>query len=166
MGGMPPAKTKRRFPRFSLRTFLVFMLLLGVLLAWLAALFERNRRQWAVRSELGVSEVRFMAASHPFDCRARVRFVEVFDSTFTDSDLARLTNRLETHPVSWLYIGGIGATRNGSVVFGTQVTDKGFAVRGKVWHPDHATIRLDVWHRVEMNTENRSRAMASVAFLD
>lgn len=39
-------------------------------------------------------------------------------------------------------------------------------VRGKVSHPDHATIRLDGWHRVEMNTENRSRAMASVAFLD
>jgi hypothetical protein len=39
-------------------------------------------------------------------------------------------------------------------------------VRGKVWHPDHATIRLDGWHRVEMNTENRSRAMAQVAFLD
>ena len=39
-------------------------------------------------------------------------------------------------------------------------------VRGKVTHPDHATIRLDGWHRVEMNTENRSRAMASVAFLD
>jgi len=39
-------------------------------------------------------------------------------------------------------------------------------VRGKVWHPDHATIRLDGWHRVEMNTENRSSAMASVAFLD
>ena len=39
-------------------------------------------------------------------------------------------------------------------------------VRGKVWHPDHATIRLDGWHGVEMNTEKRSRAMASVAFLD
>ncbi|MBN1852403.1 MAG: hypothetical protein JW829_06750 [Pirellulales bacterium] len=39
-------------------------------------------------------------------------------------------------------------------------------VRGKVWHPDHATIRLDGWHRVEMNTENRSRALAQVAFLD
>ena len=39
-------------------------------------------------------------------------------------------------------------------------------VRGKVSHPDHATIRLDGWHRVEMNTENRSRAMAQVAFLD
>jgi hypothetical protein len=39
-------------------------------------------------------------------------------------------------------------------------------VRGKVWHPDHSTIWLDGWHRVEMNTENRSRAMASVAFLD
>jgi hypothetical protein len=39
-------------------------------------------------------------------------------------------------------------------------------VRGKVQHPDHATIRLNGWHRVEMNTESRSRAMASVAFLD
>lgn len=39
-------------------------------------------------------------------------------------------------------------------------------VRGKVSHPDHATIRLDGWHRVVMNTENQSRAMASVAFLD
>ena len=39
-------------------------------------------------------------------------------------------------------------------------------VRGKISHPDHATIRLDGWHRVEMNTENRSRAMVQVAFLD
>jgi hypothetical protein len=39
-------------------------------------------------------------------------------------------------------------------------------VRGKVRHPDHATIRLNGWHRVEMNTESRARAMASVAFLD
>ena len=39
-------------------------------------------------------------------------------------------------------------------------------VRGKISHPDHATIRLVDWHRVEMNTENKSRAMASVAFLD
>lgn len=39
-------------------------------------------------------------------------------------------------------------------------------VRGRVSHADHATIQLDGWHRVEINTENRSRAMASVAFLD
>ncbi len=39
-------------------------------------------------------------------------------------------------------------------------------VRGKVKHPDHATIRFNGWHRVEMNTESKSRAMASVAFLD
>ncbi|MCC9609068.1 hypothetical protein LOC68_07090 [Blastopirellula sp. JC732] len=39
-------------------------------------------------------------------------------------------------------------------------------VRGRVSHADHATIHLDGWHRVAMNTENRSRAMASVAFLD
>ena len=46
----------------------------------------------------------------------------------------------------------------------TMARDPVVFVRGKVWHPDHATIRLDGWHRVEMNTENRSRAMASVAF--
>lgn len=39
-------------------------------------------------------------------------------------------------------------------------------VRGKVSHSDHATINLPIWHRVAMNTENQSRAMASVAFLD
>ena len=39
-------------------------------------------------------------------------------------------------------------------------------VRGSVSHSDHATIHLGCWHRVVMNTENQSRAMASVAFLD
>ena len=39
-------------------------------------------------------------------------------------------------------------------------------VRGSVSHSDHATIHLDGWHRVAMNTENQSRAMAQVAFLD
>ena len=48
----------------------------------------------------------------------------------------------------------------------TMVRDPVVYVRGKITHSDHATIRLDGWHRVEMNTENRSRAMASVAFLD
>lgn len=36
-------------------------------------------------------------------------------------------------------------------------------VRGKVTHPDHATVRLDGWHQVVGNTETRS---SSVAFLD
>jgi hypothetical protein len=48
----------------------------------------------------------------------------------------------------------------------TMSRDPVVYVSGRITHPDHATIRLDVWHRVEMNTENRSRAMASVAFLD
>jgi hypothetical protein len=39
-------------------------------------------------------------------------------------------------------------------------------VRGRVRHPDHATISLNGWHRVVMNTEAQSRAMRSVAFLD
>jgi hypothetical protein len=39
-------------------------------------------------------------------------------------------------------------------------------VRGRISHVDHATIRLDGWHEVQMNTEYLSNAMASVAFLD
>jgi hypothetical protein len=39
-------------------------------------------------------------------------------------------------------------------------------VRGKVRHPDHKTIHLDVWHRVLMNTENRAAGMRHLAFLD
>jgi hypothetical protein len=39
-------------------------------------------------------------------------------------------------------------------------------VRGSVRHKDHKTVWLDGWHRVVMNTETQSRAMAHVAFLD
>jgi len=39
-------------------------------------------------------------------------------------------------------------------------------VKGRIRHPDHATIRLDVWHRVAMNTEGQARAMWHVVFLD
>jgi hypothetical protein len=42
----------------------------------------------------------------------------------------------------------------------------GVYVRGRVRHPDHATITLPGWHRVVMNTEAQSRAMRNVAFLD
>jgi hypothetical protein len=39
-------------------------------------------------------------------------------------------------------------------------------VKGKISHSDHATIILDGWHRVYMNTEAKARARASVVFLD
>lgn len=39
-------------------------------------------------------------------------------------------------------------------------------VRGRVRHPDHKTIFLDGWHQVLMNTENQSRAMRHLAFID
>jgi len=42
----------------------------------------------------------------------------------------------------------------------------GVYARGTVRHSDHATIMLRFWHRVLMNTENQSRTMANVAFLD
>lgn len=38
--------------------------------------------------------------------------------------------------------------------------------RGRVRHPDHKTIRLDVWHRVLMNTESQAPSMRHLAFLD
>lgn len=39
-------------------------------------------------------------------------------------------------------------------------------VRGKVTHPDHATIRLPGWHRLLPNTESRAPGARQVAFLD
>ncbi|HWC16034.1 MAG TPA: hypothetical protein VG498_03440 [Terriglobales bacterium] len=39
-------------------------------------------------------------------------------------------------------------------------------VRGRVRHPDHKTVLLDGWHEVLSNTENLSRAMRNVTFLD
>lgn len=42
----------------------------------------------------------------------------------------------------------------------------GVYARGSVRHSDHETITLPFWHRVLMNTENQSRTMANVAFLD
>ncbi|HSI36898.1 MAG: hypothetical protein ACAI43_04170 [Phycisphaerae bacterium] len=39
-------------------------------------------------------------------------------------------------------------------------------VRGRVRHPDHATILLREWHEVLMNTEHQAEAMRFVAFID
>jgi hypothetical protein len=39
-------------------------------------------------------------------------------------------------------------------------------VKGTIRHSDHKTIILNGWHRVIMNTENQSKAMRNVAFLD
>jgi len=38
--------------------------------------------------------------------------------------------------------------------------------RGRVRHPDHATVTLDGWHDVFSNTEHLSDAMRDVVFLD
>jgi len=48
----------------------------------------------------------------------------------------------------------------------TMRRSPGVYVRGRVRHRDHATINLQGWHRVVMNTEGQSRAMRKVAFLD
>ena len=50
--------------------------------------------------------------------------------------------------------------------FSVMRRDASVHVRGEISHPDHATVSLNGWHRVLMNTENRSIAMRFVAFLD
>jgi len=47
-----------------------------------------------------------------------------------------------------------------------MVRDAHAYVKGSVRHPDHATVWLDVWHEVVMNTETQAVAMRNVAFLD
>jgi len=39
-------------------------------------------------------------------------------------------------------------------------------VKGRVTHPDHATVILDTWHEVVPNTESQAIAFRDVAFLD
>jgi hypothetical protein len=48
----------------------------------------------------------------------------------------------------------------------TARRNPGVFVRGHVRHSDHRTIMLHGWHQVLMNTENQSRAMRHVTFLD
>jgi len=54
--------------------------------------------------------------------------------------------------------------RSGS--FARLVRDPEVYAKGKVRHPDHATIELSGWHRVLMNTEHGARAMQHVVFID
>ena len=55
-----------------------------------------------------------------------------------------------------------GEQRNWSL----QVRDPEVYAKGSVRHPDHATVHLDGWHRVSMNTEQHARAMQHVVFID
>ena len=48
----------------------------------------------------------------------------------------------------------------------TMRRNPGVYIKGRIRHPDHATITLHGWHRVLMNTEGLSKAMKNVAFLD
>jgi hypothetical protein len=60
------------------------------------------------------------------------------------------------------------AENSGARSWGWQrrARNAGVYARGSVRHPDHATITLHEWHHVWMNTENKTRQMANVAFLD
>jgi hypothetical protein len=47
-----------------------------------------------------------------------------------------------------------------------RVRDAEVYAKGRISHADHATITLEGWHRVEMNTEREAEAMRHVVFLD
>jgi hypothetical protein len=47
-----------------------------------------------------------------------------------------------------------------------MVRDPEVYAKGSIRHPDHATVQLDLWHRVLMNTEQRAQAMRHVVFID
>jgi hypothetical protein len=74
------------------------------------------------------------------------------------------------------YPGGISEARYGSIMardpkaktwnWRRMVRNPEVYVKGRIRHPDHATITLHCWHRVFMNTEGQSKAMRNVAFLD
>lgn len=79
----------------------------------------------------------------------------------------------ETVYVSAKYPTGISAVeynrlpeRERKLGFTMMKRDANLYVRGEVRHPDHQTVTLNGWHRVLMNTENRSIALRYLAFLD
>ncbi len=79
----------------------------------------------------------------------------------------------ETVYVSGKYPLGISAEeykrlpeRERKIGFMMMKRDAAVYVRGEVRRPDHETITLNGWHRVLMNTENRSSALRYLAFLD
>jgi len=56
------------------------------------------------------------------------------------------------------------ATKNYS--WQTMRRDATVFVKGRISHPDHASVILDIWHEVVPNTESESAAFRDVAFLD
>lgn len=82
----------------------------------------------------------------------------------------------ETVYVSTRYPNGVNEARYKEILarnpgarnwgWATMRRNPGVYVRGRVRHSDHKTVHLHSWHRVAMNTENQSRAMRNIAFLD
>jgi len=79
----------------------------------------------------------------------------------------------ETVYVSAQYPSGLTAAQYRALTeqerkegFRMMKRDAAVYVRGEISHPDHRTVHLEGWHRVFMNTENRSIAMRNLAFLD
>jgi hypothetical protein len=138
-------KPKRRFLRFSLRTLLLFVVVLSVPLGWFAWRLEKSRRQWEV-----VMEVQRLGAQADYGgilgrTRAAtvlsdVECVGVGGDQFGDDKMSRLLTLLQrlphlevlhvTHsPVTDRALTDLSGLRSlRSLNFaGTQITDTGLA---------------------------------------
>ena len=69
--------------------------------------------------------------------------------------------RSEAERAVWVRQGGVAAA-----AWRPMRRDPRVFVRGRVRHPDHATIVLEGWHEVFSNTEHRSLARSNLVFLD
>lgn len=72
----------------------------------------------------------------------------------TEGELSLIRQKIQREGVS------------GRVNFQVRTRDAKVYARGYVRHSDHKTIVLPCWHRVYMNTENRSKASEFSVFLD
>ena len=76
-------------------------------------------------------------------------------------------SRLFPNGISWEeYRNWSRGNNDPRVRWTTMRRDAGVYVRGRIRHPDHATVVLKGWHRVMPNTENNSAARRNLVFLD
>ena len=95
---------------------------------------------------------------------ARPEFVDYW--TYKWSDLLLVSSKNLQSNAMWAYYDWIRASVAADKPWDQMVRDAEVFARGAVRHPDHATIVLPIWHRVEMNTEQQARAMRHIVFLD
>ena len=85
-------KPSRRWLQFSLRTLLVFVLLVGISVSLVGVRVQRSRNMQVLAAQFAPGAVDFSEPPHPFSSEVSVRGVYFY---LTDADLKRLQIPLE-----------------------------------------------------------------------